>query len=92
MLNASYVLSKFFGGDIGRRTETLFGETLWVYPSSQGNDLVLWVEPTERGEKAGEQPVCVILSPDQLEEFIVAARAQAALAQVQHEKRQAAQE
>ncbi len=90
MLNASYVLAKLFGSTLGRRTETKFGETLWVYPSSQGSDIVVWVEPTERGEQAGDKPVCVILSSEQLEKFIAAARSQAALSQVQHEERQRA--
>jgi hypothetical protein len=90
MLNATYALSKLFGSKLGRRTETKFGETLWVYPSSQGSDIVVWVEPTERGEKAGEEPVCVILSSKQLGDFIAAARSQAALSQVQHEERQRA--
>jgi hypothetical protein len=90
MLNASYVLAKFFGPKLGRRTETQFGETLWVYPSSKNSDIVVWVEPTERGEQAGEQPTCVILSSKQLGDFIAAARSQAALSQVQHEERQRA--
>jgi hypothetical protein len=90
MLNASYVLAKSLGNDLGRRVTTSFNETLWVYPSNQKNCIVLWVEPSERGAQAGETPTCVILSPDQLEEFVTAARSQAALSQVQYEERQAA--
>ncbi len=86
-LNAVYEIAKLFGDKLGRRVQAEHGDQLWIYPSSQGNKITVWIEPDQAGLRRGDEPSCVVLTPKQLGDFIAAARSQAALSQVQYEAR-----